>query len=170
LQVNDRFVSSAVYVLLAALGGAAITAAATLWGVRMGARRSARTQQAERRLQAYADLLVAAGEVLGTYRRDLYSWSSDFGQQDADRANAHMADLADTLHRASAVVSLTGSELGRRQGKALYETARGVAGSRIVATEDDSRPYVRTRADDKALEVAIDDYKAALVPETTALP
>jgi hypothetical protein len=31
-------------------------------------------------------------------------------------------------------------------------------------------PYIRTRADDKALEAAIDEYKAALVPETTALP
>ena len=170
LRVNDQSVSSAVYVLLAALGGAAISAGATLWAVSMGAERSARAQQSVRRLQAYVDLLVAAGEVLGTYRRDLYSWSSDFGQHDADKANAHMADLAATLHRASAVVALSGSDLGQRQGKALYKTARGVAASRIVHTDDEFRPYIKTKADDKALEAAIDDYKAALVPETTALP
>src|SRR5215470_8184831 len=82
---------------------------------------------AARRLEAYANLLVAAGEVLGTYRRNLDALSPDFGQKDADKANAHMADLAAALHRASAVVALTGSDLGRRQGKDLYETARGVA-------------------------------------------
>ena len=169
-RVNDQSVSSAVYVLLAALGGAAISAAATLWAVSMGAERSARGRQSGQRLQAYVDLLVAAGEVLGTYRRDLYSWSSDFGQQDADKANAHMADLASTLHRVSAVVALSGSELGRRQGKTLYAAAREVAASRIVETDDSFRPYIKTKADDKALEMAIDDYKAALVPETTALP
>jgi hypothetical protein len=162
--------SADVYVLLAGLGGSLITALATLGGVRLTGRRTARAGRLERRVQAYADLLVAAGEVLGTYRRDLYSWSSDFGQQDANKANARMADLGDTLHRASAVVALTGSELGRRQGKALYETARRVAVSRIVATDDAFLPYIKTKADDKALEAAIDDYKAALVPETTALP
>jgi hypothetical protein len=55
-------------------------------------------------------------------------------------------------------------------GEPFQIQGSGTSICRIVATEDDSRPYVRTRADDKALQVAIDDYKAALVPETTALP
>jgi hypothetical protein len=111
---------------------------------------------------------VAAGEVLGTYRRDLYSVSSDFGQGDADKVNAHMADLGTALHRASAVVALTGSELGRREGKILYGVARGVATARIVPTDDPKYPYARTKAGDRELEAAIEQYKAALVPETTA--
>ena len=88
-----------------------------------------------------------------------------------------MADLADALHRASAVVALTGSELGRREGKDLYETAKAVAASRIrlSSTLDEDEPDVYPFAlvhtlDDKALEIAIEVYKAALVPETTALP
>jgi hypothetical protein len=112
---------------------------------------------------------VAAGEVLGTYRRDLYSVSSDFGQGDADKVNAHMADLGTALHRASAVVALTGSALGRQEGKILYGVARAVAAARIVPTDDPKCPYARTKADDRELEAAIEHYKAALVPETTAL-
>ena len=169
-RVDDRFVSSAVYVLLAALGGSAITASATLWGVRQGAQRSAKAQQAERRLQAYANLLVAAGEVLGTYRRLQGEMSPDFDYEAASKANSQMADLAAALHRASAVVALTGSEQGREQGKELYQAARGVAASRRVPTGDPNYPWQMISNDDKALDAAIDDYKAALVPETTALP
>jgi hypothetical protein len=171
LRVNDQFVNSAVYVLLAALGGSAITAVASLEAGRRTARHTDRAELAARRLEAYANLLVAAGEVLGTYRRNLDALSPDFSQKDGDRANAHMADLAAALHRASAVVALTGSDLGRRQGKDLYETARGVAANRIVPTGDPNYPFdVGTGAADKQLEAAIDDYKAALVPETTAPP
>jgi hypothetical protein len=169
--VNDQLVNSAVYVLLAALGGSAITALAALEAGRRAARHTDRAELAARRLEAYANLLVAAGEVLGTYRRNFDALSPDFGQKDADKANAHMADLAAALHRASAVVALTGSDLGRRQGKGLYETARGVAANRIVSTGDPNYPFVvSTTGQQKELEAAIDDYKAALVPETTALP
>jgi hypothetical protein len=105
-----------------------------------------------------------------TYRRARDALSPGFGQQDADKANARMADLAAALHRASAIVALTGSELGRQQGKTLYETARDVAASRIVPTGDPNYPYMTATVEDKVLEAAIDDYKAALVPETTALP
>ncbi len=122
LPVNDRSVSSSAYVLLAALGASAITALGTLGGVLLAARRTARAGRAERRLDAYADLLVAAGEVLGTYQRFCgeVDENEDFGKQAAERANAHLADLAAALHRASAVVALTGSDLGRREGKTLY--------------------------------------------------
>jgi hypothetical protein len=64
-QGDDRRVSSNAYVLLAALGGSAITAVATL----LTARRSARAELSQRRLKAYADLLVAVGDVLGICRR-----------------------------------------------------------------------------------------------------
>jgi hypothetical protein len=40
---------------------------------------------------------------------------------------------------------------------------------RVVPTDDDIRPWVRTQAGDAALDAAIEEYKAALVPETTAL-
>ena len=169
--MNDQFVNSAVYVLLAALGASAITAMASLEAGRRTARHTDRAELAARRLEAYANLLVAAGEVLGTYRRNCDVLSPDFGQKDADKANAHMADLAAALHQASAVVALTGSDLGRRQGKNLYETARGVAANRIVPTGDPNYPFdIGTRAGDKELDAAIDDYKTALVPETTAIP
>lgn len=169
--MNDQFVNSAVYVLLAALGGSAITAVASLEAGRRTARHTDSAELAARRLEAYANLLVAAGDVLGTYRRYLDALSPDFGPKDADNANAHMADLAAALHRASAVVALTGSDLGRRQGKDLYGTARGVAANRIVPTGDPNYPFhMGTSVGDKELEAAIDDYKAALVAETTALP
>jgi hypothetical protein len=168
--VNDQFVNAAVYVLLAALGGSAITAVATLDVGRREARHTDRAELAARRLEAYANLLVAAGDVLGTCRRSLDALSPDFSQKDADQANAHMADVAAALHRASAVVALTGSDVGRRQGKELYETARGVAANRIVPTGDPNYPFgMSTRAGHKELEAAIDDYTAALIPETTAI-
>jgi len=169
--VNDQFVNSAVYVLLAALGASVITAVASLEAGRRAARHTDRAERAARRLEAYADLLVSAGEVLGSYRRNRDALSPDLGQEDADKANAHMADLAAALHRASAVVALTGSDLGRRQGKELYQAAIGLAANRIVPTGDPNYPFdMNTREGDKELEAAIDDYKAALVPETTALP
>lgn len=170
LQVNDQSVSSDVFVLLAGLGGSAIGAAATLGGVFLTGRRSARAARAERRLNAYADLLVAAGDVLGTYRRFLVEVSPDSDHEAAERVNARMADLAAALHRASAVVALTGSGLGRQQGKILYGTAREVAQSRMRPTGDPAYPWDMSKKDDEALEKAIDAYKDALVPETTALP
>ena len=137
--------STDVYTVLIALGSSAITAAATLGGVRLSARHTDWAGQSDRRLQAYADLLVAAGQVLQAYRRLLEDLSSFTDQLAADRANAYMADLADALHRASAVVALTGSEVGRREGKALYETAKAVAASRIrlssTPDEDDPDAY-----------------------------
>ena len=170
LRVNDQFVSSDVYIFLAGVVAAAITAAATLWGVRMAAQRSAKAQQAERRLQAYADLLVAAGTVLSTYRQLQDALSPDFAKSAADDANARMASLALTLHQASAVVALTGTELGRKQGRDLYQAAREVAASRMEPTGDPNYPWHMSSKNDKALDAAIEDYKAALVPETTALP
>jgi hypothetical protein len=170
LWVNDQSVSSDVYIFLAGVAGAAITGAATLWGVRMAAQRSAKAQQAERRLHAYADLLVAAGTVLSTYRQIQDALSPDFAKPAADEANARMASLALTLHQASAVVALTGTELGRKQGHDLYQAAREVAASRMEPTSDPNYPWHMSGKDDKALDAAIEDYKAALVPETTALP
>jgi hypothetical protein len=161
---------SDVSVLLAGLGGSLIGAGATLGGVLLTGRRSARAAQAERRLQAYADLLVAAGEVLGTYRRFKGEVSSDSDHEAAERVNARMADLAAALHQASAVVALTGSDLGRQQGKDLYRAAREVAQSRMRPTDDAAWPWDMTKKDDETLEKAIDAYKDALVPETTALP
>ena len=70
-----------------------------------------------------------------------------------------MADLAAALHRASAVVALTGSERGRQQGKALYATARKVAQSCMMATGDPGYPWDMTKKDDEVLEKAIDTYK-----------
>ena len=170
--MNDQFVNSAVYVLLAAIGGSAITAVASLEAGRRTARHTDRAELAARRLEAYVNLLVAAGDVLGTYRRNLGALSPDLSPQDADKANARMADLAAALHRASAVVALTGSDLGRRQGNALYEIAREVAAIRIVPTGDPSYPFVMdTRAaEDKRMEAAIDNYETAMISETTALP
>jgi hypothetical protein len=170
--VNDQFVNSAVYVLLAALGGSAITAVASLEAGRRTARHADRAELAARRLEAYVNLLVAAGDVLETYRRNLDALSPDLSQQDAEKGNAHMADLAAALHRASAVVALTGSDLARRQGNCLYEIASGVAAMRIVPTGDSNYPFVMDdkAAEDKRMEAAIDNYKTALIPETTALP
>ena len=167
-QVENGAMSTAVYAVIAALGGSIITGFFTLRSGRLTAERSARSEQAQRRLDAYANLLVAAGEVLRAYRRDFYSVSSDFGQVDADKLNTQMAELGSALHRASAVVALTGSETGSKQGKTLYGAARAVADSRVVPTDDDMCPWIRTRADDGALDAAIEEYKAALVPETTA--
>lgn len=169
-RVNDLFMGTDVYVFLAGISGSVIAAGGTMGAVVLNARRMAKAGRLERRRQAYADLLVAAGDVLGTYRRDVDALSPDFGRQEADEANAQMANLRAALHRASAIVALTGSELGRQQGKRLYETAKGVAASPIVPTGDPNYPYTITAAEDKALETAIDEYKAALVPETTALP
>ena len=132
--------------------------------------------QAQRRLEAYAEFLVAASEVLETYRELLAAMPARSDQLDPYKANSQMADLAAPLHRAFAVVALTGSDLGRREGKRVYDAARVVAASRIVVVhQDDSHQdhyedYDIIRADEKALEAAIDAYKAALVPETTALP
>jgi len=177
--------STDVYTLLIALGSSAITATATLGAVSLTSRHMDRAGQSDRRLQAYATLLVAAGEVSQAYRR-LEEVVSSFAERRAtddqavNAANAQMASLGDSLHRASAVVALTGSEVGRREGKALYQKAKAVAASRVRLVpcldndpDDDSDPYVFSVVhplDDKALDVAIDAYKAAMVPETTALP
>jgi hypothetical protein len=67
------------------------------------------------------------------------------------------------------VVALIGSEMGRWEGKILYGVARAVAAARIVTTDDPKCPYARTNADDREPETAIEQYKAALVPEITAL-
>ena len=148
-RVNDHFVSSDLYILLAAIAGGVITAAATLWGVQMTAQRSAKAQQAERRLRAYADLLVAAGTVLSTYRQLQDALSPDFAKSAADDANARMASLALTLHQASAIVALTGTELGRKQGHDLYQAAREVAASRMEPTGDPNYPWHMSSKDDK---------------------
>ena len=163
-----RSMSTVIWAVVAAFGGSIITGFFTLGSARLTAERTAGAEQAQRRLNAYADLLVAAGEVLRAYRRDFYSVASDFGQPDADKLNAQMAELGSILHRASAVVALTGSEIGRAQGKALYGVAREVTDSRVVPTDDDLCPWARTRADDAALDAGIEGYKAALVPYTAA--
>lgn len=116
--------NSDVYVFLVGITGSVIAGGPIFASSSRKCPPHGQGSQHERRLQAYADLLIAAGEVLGTYRRDLYSMSSDFGQHDADKANAHMADLVAVLHRASAVVALTATELGREQGK-RYTRPRG---------------------------------------------
>jgi hypothetical protein len=77
--VNNQFVNSAIYVLLAALGGSAITGVALMEAGRRAARHTDRAELAARRLEAYANLLVAAGDVLGTYRRNRDALSRDFG-------------------------------------------------------------------------------------------
>jgi hypothetical protein len=166
--MHNEVMSTAIWAVIGALGGSFITGFFALRSARLTAERAAGTEQAQRRLDAYAVLLVAAGEVLRAYRRDFYSVASDFGQVEADKLNAQMAEFGSALHRASAVVALTGSEAGRSQGKTLYGAARKVADSRVVATKDDMCPWVRTQADDAALDTAIDEYKAALVPETAA--
>src|SRR5262249_49325923 len=71
LRVNDQSLTPAVSSLRAALGGSAITAVAGLEAGRRAARHTDRAELAARRLEAYANLLVAAGDVLGTYRRNL---------------------------------------------------------------------------------------------------
>jgi len=45
-----------------------------------------------------------------------------------------------------------------------------VAANRFVPTGDPNYPFAMGTTADKELEAAIDDYKAALIPETTALP
>lgn len=164
---NDAM-SAAIWAVVAALGGSLITGFFLLRSAALTAQRAAGTEQAQRRLEAYAALLVAAGEVLRACRRDFYSVASDFGQVEADKLNTQMAEFGSALHRASAVVALTGSETGRAQGKALYGIARKVADSRVIPIEDDMCPWVRSYADDAALDTAIDEYKAVLVPETAS--
>lgn len=164
--MNDRFVSSDVYVFLAGVAGAL----ATLGAVLLTTRRAAEADRAQRRLDAYADLLVAAGTVLSTYRQLRDAVSPDSGKWAAADANARMDDLALTLHRASAVVALTGTELGRKQGHDLYQEARKVAASRMKPAGEPDCPWRMSSKDDEALEKAIDKYKAAVVMETTALP
>jgi hypothetical protein len=131
LWVNDRRVSSNADILLAVLGGGAITAVATPLAVLLTARRTARAELSQRRMRAYADLLVAVGDVLGTYRR---TWDAmrETGTLDADEANKRMAELASVLHQASAVVALTGSGEGRRLGAVVYAKARKLATTRVV--------------------------------------
>jgi hypothetical protein len=162
--VHNGGMNAATYTLLAA----AIASAASWIGFWLTGRQQGRARRADRRVDAYASLLVAAGEVLRAYRRDFYSVSSDFGQLDADRVNAQMAELGSVLHRASAVVALTGSKTGREQGKALYGAARGVADARVVATDDPMCPWGWTPAEGGALDAAIEGYKAALISETAA--
>lgn len=136
------------------------------------ARRAVRVAQAQRRLEAYAGLLVAAGDVLGTCRQTQATMDK-FAQLDADEANRRMADLASALHRGSAVVALTGSAPGRRYGEILYTEARKVAASRLVPL-----PGLQVRGQfqlviggsAEELEATIEDYEAALIPEITSLP
>ena len=76
MRVNDRFMSSGVYVFLAGVAGAL----ATLGAVLLTAWRAAEADRAQRRLDAYADLLVAAGTVLSTYRQLRDAVSPDSGK------------------------------------------------------------------------------------------
>ena len=169
-MVNDRFVSSNAYVLVAALGGSFITAAATVVTVYLTARRESRAAQVQRRLQSYADLLVAAGDVLGTGRQ-IWETVREFNQSDADEANKRMADLASALHRASAVVALTGSSRGRASGNYLYAKAHILAATRVVPSSNPGRQYTTaTSGSESDVARAIDDYKADLLPEISALP
>jgi hypothetical protein len=169
--VDDQLVSVDVGTVLISLGGSAIVATGTVGAVILTGRHAGKAERAQQRLDAYAGLLVAAGEVLGTYRRVFEGVSPDFGPLDADKANARLADLSAALHRASAVVALTGSAVGREQGKILYRIARQLASSRLVPTGDSGYPFdMITKGGDEALEAAIEVYKDALVPETTALP
>jgi hypothetical protein len=113
------------------LGGSIIRALATVGAVFLTAGRAAHAVQAQRRLEAYADLLVTAGDILGTYRQ---TWDTvrEVGQLNADEANKRMTDLASPFHRASAVVALTGSAKGRQYGEILYLKARKLAATRVV--------------------------------------
>ena len=114
--------STDVYTLLIALGSSAITATATLGAVSLTSRHMDRAGQSDRRLQAYATLLVAAGEVSQAYRR-LEEVVSSFAERRAtddqavNAANAQMASLGDSLHRASAVCSAE----ARAQASLLWE-------------------------------------------------
>jgi hypothetical protein len=87
---------------------------------------------------------------------------SSYDQQAADKANAR-----GRLRRRAAPgirrVALTGSGVGRREGKVLYETAKVVAASRIRLSEVDDpelSPFgLIYTLGDKELEAAIDAYK-----------
>jgi len=177
--------SADIVVLIAGLGGSALAVLGSLGGVWLKSRYdlqrdqsqatlSERAAQAQRRLDAYADLLVAAGEVLGAYRRLSDTLPSEYDERLAREANQRMQQFAAQLHRASAVVALIGSDEGREQGKALYLAARGLAATRVQPSSGaDSRPGgwdLITVGNDIGLETAIDVYKEALLPETTALP
>ena len=158
--------SSTVVVWLGGLSGSVVVGGATLLGVWLTDRHRDSAERKERRLQAYAALLVAAGTVLGAYRR-LEATLLELDGQSRDEANAHMRKLAAELHEASAVVALTGSEAGRQQGKALYEIAKRLADTRIEPSGDPNYPWhVITKGGDLTLESAIDEYKAAVVHET----
>ena len=163
--------STDAYVLLAALGGSLITALATIGAVFLTAGRATRAAQAQRRLEAYADLLVTAGDVLGTYRQ---TWDTvrEVGQLDAEGANKRMTDLASALHRASAVVALTGSAKGRQYGEILYSKARKLTATRVVpfSSGTDRRFTMLDSGSHRDVEEAIEEYKAALLPEITAMP
>jgi hypothetical protein len=134
------------------------------------ARRTARVEQAGRRLQGYAGLLAAAGNVLDTCRR-LDPGSKGFNDESASAVNARVADVAAALHQASAIVALTGSDAGRQQGSRLYEIARRtVMATSVRPTDAALRPWRLYLPDLSDLETAIEEYEAALVPETIVLP
>jgi hypothetical protein len=170
-------VSSDVVVLIAGLGGSLLGVAGSLGGVWLRGRydyrrdenqaiRTETAAQGERRLDAYANLLVAAGNVLGTYQRLPGLLPPTFDERAAQEANQRMSSLAAELHRASAIVALTGS-LGREEGKRLYLAARGLAATRV---KWEGKWSLSTSGNDLGLDRAIEAYKAALVPETTGLP
>jgi hypothetical protein len=170
--------SNAVVVLIAGLGGGLLGVVGSLGGIWLKSRydyrrdenQAARTEmaaQADRRLDAYANLLVAAGNVLGTYQRLPGLLPPAFDDQAANEANQRMSSLAAELHRASAIVALSGSETGRQQGKTLYLAAKELAATRV---KWEGKWSLITSGDDSGLDKAIEAYKAALVPETTALP
>ena len=139
--MNDQLVSTGVVVLIAGLGGSLVGVVGSLGGIWLTSRydyrrdhsQAARTEmaaQAARRLDAYANLLVAAGNVLGTYQRLPGLLPPAFDDEVAQEANQRMSGLAAELHRASAIVALTGSEVGRQQGRILYHAAKGLAATR----------------------------------------
>lgn len=184
-RVNHHHVNAEIAVLVAGLGGSALAVMGSLGGVWLKGRydlrrdedqaaRSERTARAQRRLDAYADLLVAAGEVLGAYRRLPDTLPPDYDERSAREANQRLARLAAELHRASAVVALTGSDEGREQGKALYLAARGLAATRVQRSSGADRALggwdLITAGNDIGLETAIDLYKEALLQETAGLP
>jgi hypothetical protein len=171
-------VSTEVVVLIAGLGGSLLGVVGSLGGVWLRSRydyqrdenqaiRTETAAQAERRLDAYANLLVAAGNVLGTYQRLPGLLPPTFDDRAAQEANQRMSSLAAELHRASAIVALTGSETGREEGKRLYLAARGLAATRV---KWEGKWSLSTSGNDLGLDRAIEGYKAALVPETTGLP
>jgi hypothetical protein len=176
--VNDRLMSTGVVVLIAGLGGSLLGVIGSLGGIWLKSRydyrrdqnqaaRAEMAAQAARRLDAYANLLVAAGNVLGTYQRLPGLLPSAFDGQAANDSNQRMATLAAELHRASAVVALTGSEVGRSQGRSLYHAAKGLAATRVAW---EGKWTLLTSGNDLHLDAAIEAYKEALIPETTALP